>query len=675
MADKTFTYKVKIETEDGIKEVEKTASTLDQLNEAVSDLNKELGKADIGSEEFKKLSKEVGKAEGALGKARNASKGLGDQLTAIPGPIGQVAQGVKGLGTAFKALIMNPVGAVLAAIALALTTLYKAFTSTKAGAETLERVMAGLGAVIDVLRDRVLKVGEALLKFFSGDFKGAVESFKESYKGIGDEMAEEFRIAQQATRTLQEVTDATRELSVARAEQNKEIAAAKLLINDETISYEDRIKALEDVAEAEKELLKQELALEKARLQAMETLAAQSDSDKETLDAIAAQRIKLAQLEQQSLRQEKQVFDQRKMLNDKRVADAKRVADEKKKAEETYFDFVQNINLQLIEDDRERAKAELEIAYNQQLAEIDLLQTSEKEKAELRTKVYTLYLRGLAKLDEEAEKERQARWEERYAEQQTEEQRLLDITRRRLDARIQLLEVKGPEELEQLKSLLDQRMEMELMNEELTEEEKMVIRKNYEREYKTAQENLTKFDMDQMNKKLQLAAAGAQALSGFLGEETAAGKAAASAQALINTYLGASQVVSDETVPSFLKPILIAGILAAGMKQVQNINKVETKDKYAMGGFVEGEGTTTSDSISARLSTGESVINARSTGMFYETLSLINELGGGKRFKGMNQTNASPTGNEAPIIKTYVVSSDVTSQQQLDRVIKSRSII
>lgn len=675
MADKTFTYKVKIETEDGIKEVEKTASTLDQLNEAVSDLNKELGKADIGSEEFKKLSKEVSRAEGALGKARNASKGLGDQLTAIPGPIGQVAQGVKGLGTAFKALIMNPVGAVLAAIALALTTLYKAFTSTKAGAETLERVMAGLSAVIDVLRDRVLKVGEALMKFFSGDFKGAVESFKESYKGIGAEMAEEFRIAQQATKTLQEVTDATRELSVARAEQNKELAAAKLLINDETKSYEQRIGALEDVAEAERELLKQELALERARLQAMETLAAQSDSDKETLDALAAQRVKLAQLEQASLQKEKEVNDQRKALNDRRIADAKRVADEKKKAEETYFSFVQKINLELIEDDRERAKAELEIAYNQQLAEIDLLVTSEEEKAELRTKVYTLYLRGLKKLDEEAEKERQARWEEQYAAQQTEEQRLLDIARRRLDARIELLEVKGPEELEVLKTLLDQRMEMELMNEELTEEEKMVIRKNYENQYKTAQENLTKFDLEQMNKKLQLAAAGAQALSGFLGEETAAGKAAASAQALINTYLGASQVVSDETVPSFLKPILIAGILAAGMKQVQNINKVETKDKYAMGGVIDGPGSSTSDSVNAMVSTGESVINARSTGMFYETLSLINELGGGKRFKGMNQTNAVSTGSEAPIIKTYVVSSDVTSQQQLDRVIKTRSLI
>ena len=54
--------------------------------------------------------------------------------------------------------------------------------------------------------------------------------------------------------------------------------------------------------------------------------------------------------------------------------------------------------------------------------------------------------------------------------------------------------------------------------------------------------------------------------------------------------------------------------------------------KFATGGFVSGPGTGTSDSIPARLSNGESVINARSTAMFGPLLSSLNQAGGGIAF-------------------------------------------
>lgn len=54
--------------------------------------------------------------------------------------------------------------------------------------------------------------------------------------------------------------------------------------------------------------------------------------------------------------------------------------------------------------------------------------------------------------------------------------------------------------------------------------------------------------------------------------------------------------------------------------------------KLATGGLVNGIGTSTSDSIPALLSNGESVINARSTQMFKPLLSQMNQAGGGKSF-------------------------------------------
>ena len=75
--------------------------------------------------------------------------------------------------------------------------------------------------------------------------------------------------------------------------------------------------------------------------------------------------------------------------------------------------------------------------------------------------------------------------------------------------------------------------------------------------------------------------------------------------------------------------------------------------------MVYGQGSGTSDSIPALLSNGESVINAESTQMFGGVLSAINQAGGGAPI-----TNGGDS--IAPIVKTYVVASEMSSQQEAD---------
>jgi hypothetical protein len=88
---------------------------------------------------------------------------------------------------------------------------------------------------------------------------------------------------------------------------------------------------------------------------------------------------------------------------------------------------------------------------------------------------------------------------------------------------------------------------------------------------------------------------------------------------------------------------------------------------YADGGYVSGPGSSRSDSIPARLSDGEFVVNARSTAMYGGLLSMINEAGGGKKFADggpVTTSNSNMQNFQMPIIKTYVVASDVSSQQE-----------
>ena len=155
---------------------------------------------------------------------------------------------------------------------------------------------------------------------------------------------------------------------------------------------------------------------------------------------------------------------------------------------------------------------------------------------------------------------------------------------------------------------------------------------------------------------LDTASASLENMKQIMGEETNAGKAAAVAQATINTYQGVSEAIASSPPP--LNFVLAATTLAAGL---QNINKILTvqEPQLAQGGMVGGYGTGTSDSISARLSKGESVINARSTRMFKPLLSAINEAGGGRSFASGEGVGGTTMG----VVKAFVVADDMTKQQ------------
>lgn len=142
----------------------------------------------------------------------------------------------------------------------------------------------------------------------------------------------------------------------------------------------------------------------------------------------------------------------------------------------------------------------------------------------------------------------------------------------------------------------------------------------------------------------------------------------ANAQFLANpasaATLGAA-AISPIALNNISAGIGIASIIAQSAKSISEINGAKSSDavgggsepapsKFATGGLVTGVGTSTSDSIIARLSNGESVINAKSTAMFGNLLSNINQAGGGVAFGNQNNAN--------PIFKTYVVASEMTSQ-------------
>ena len=203
--------------------------------------------------------------------------------------------------------------------------------------------------------------------------------------------------------------------------------------------------------------------------------------------------------------------------------------------------------------------------------------------------------------------------------------------------------------------------------EKAIQKEKDDAEKKAREEKKKADEEAKKLKEEADKKEIEQAKAVAKAkeeitmnalnaIKGALGEESRAGKAIAVVQSTLDTYKGISAALGSAPPP--FNFIAAATTAAAGFANVNKIMGTQ-EPKLNRGGIIGGMGTGTSDSVSARLSKGESVINARSTRMFKPILSAINEAGGGRSFAAGDGSSGTTLG----AIKAFVVADDMTKQQ------------
>ena len=166
---------------------------------------------------------------------------------------------------------------------------------------------------------------------------------------------------------------------------------------------------------------------------------------------------------------------------------------------------------------------------------------------------------------------------------------------------------------------------------------------------------------DKNRQKTAIRVGAASSIAGVIGSTASANAGFLANPASISTLGLAAAVPIATNIASSV--VAVAKIISEKNKAIAEIDNASTDaggdsakptSKFATGGLVQGMGTSTSDSIIANLSNGESVINAKSTAMFGNLLSSINEAGGGVSFANKNQAN--------PIFKTYVVASEMTSQ-------------
>jgi hypothetical protein len=212
---------------------------------------------------------------------------------------GDIIGGAKTLFTVIKTgIAATGIGLLIVAFGSLLTF----FTKTKKGAELLEVAFAGIGAAINVITDRVSKFGGAIVKLFSGNFKGALTDIKGAFTGIGTEIANDTKQAIALKQAFIALRDSERELNVETAQRRADIEELKLIAEDVTKSEKERLKAAEKAFGIETDLLERRIKnaekavrIESARLKDI------LDPEAEALDNLAQKEIELATIRGESV--------------------------------------------------------------------------------------------------------------------------------------------------------------------------------------------------------------------------------------------------------------------------------------------------------------------------------------------------------------------------------------
>ena len=255
------------------------------------------------------IEAEVKSNVGKVGKDATSAAGefrvMGVSLNGVKAGFISAGVSAKAMFASIKAgLISTGIGAFVVLFGSLLTFL----TKTKVGAELLKTAFAGIGAAIAVLTDRISAIGGAIVKVFSGDFKGAVQDVKGAMTGIGDEISREIKLAVELEQTFQRIIDSERGLNLERAEANKIIMKARLDAEDETKTLEERITALQKANAEELKITAKALALQKEKVLATVAEVGLGESMAEDLDRANNEKIKLLDMETASFSMQKRLL-------------------------------------------------------------------------------------------------------------------------------------------------------------------------------------------------------------------------------------------------------------------------------------------------------------------------------------------------------------------------------
>lgn len=622
------------------------------------------------SDRLKELEKGVGDTRRNVGNYAEDIEAATANLGGMTGATGQMIKGMTGGIASIKAfnaaLMANPFVAIASAILAVISAIGKLMDRNNELAVSVKTILAPIELIITKVLDAVAALFAEIVKVF----EWLAEAYIKVYNWLGlisDETVKSIETARGMAQAQRDIYNAETDNVLVLARQRRELEKMKTIVAEQTKSLQERTEAADRGVEILRQMEEAELGVLRAKyeqIKAQNALSYTSDEDRrKEVEALAALEQKQAEYEAQrrELIGQRSGFENTERANaaaaDKKRAEdyakaQKEAAEKAKKAKEDAdkkaAETAKRVQQEVLKS-YETGITELQLRIRERNIGIvdkrkSLEDQNELNQAILEKERYRLEQGLITQAEfDNIRYEQQVAFQEKVAAIEAEEEakrreaKAMDLENQRA---IEEENITSDFERETLR--LEQQYQMEVAAAEKVGADVTLIEAKYAQIREKREKEL-------VNAKLQMTADIAGQISNIMGQESAAGKVFALAQATINTYLGASKAIAQGGIWGVAQAAIV---IAAGLKQVASIAKVKedvpktntSVRKYAKGGQIFGPshsqgGVTFVGSNGQRFEAegGENMyILNRKASSAINALSALNMQYGGRSFGGSN---------------------------------------
>lgn len=637
--------KVNVNTEAGRKAIERINQKLNENNAFI--------KENVSNYEQQKIG--IGDYEGAIKRALPGLSSLIDNTKSfVDGLIAQKAAltasvaGTTGATKAMKLFKIALASTGIGVIVIALGSLVAYLTSTQEGMDFVNRATQAVGATFQVLKDRLIGIFEGFKLLFDGEFEKGAERLKNSFKGIGQEIANEAKEASNLEGRLQAIEKAEARLEVRRAQQKADFAELKLLADDSTKSLEERSQAAVKALGGEEDIINEQVALLKEKLEITKQQNALGTSTEADLQKERDLEIEIAALQEASFNKRTELNNKLNTLKQQANATEQAQLDAIiKKQQETLnasidqmqrnleefrilnkskLDSEAELSDQLIAQEEERMSTILEMRLAILQKQVDAEKMTQEDANLEKIRLETEYQESLADIKQEYRDQEAEKLFEALEKEKEENELRKEREAEEYENYLALQEERGANEFE----LQAERLEREKQLAIQQAKEKGIATTNIEQTYAIKKEKIDRERELAQVQSVQNAISGiGSTYENYFGSSKELSIALASADALIGAQKAyISQLIPGD--PTSVPRAVAASLQAAlfGAKNVSKIAAVQFEDGGLLDGPLHRDGgipLTIAGRGGYEAEGGEYIVNRKATAAFLPLLESINK--------------------------------------------------
>lgn len=553
-------------------------------------------------EDVKKGLNETGDAAKKVANSNKEAGGsfanLKESLTSISPTANAASESFGGFNNALNLIKANPIIGVLAGLAAIIIGLFNKFSKMEGVSDSLGKAWSQLSGIFSGFINKILTPlidgFTSLVDLFTNGLINILDTLGITSKDTADRMGE---LAEQ----LDDLEDAQKDSAIAAAESNRKLQEARELAADANVPIKERIKALREASKIENEELTKivEINTTKAKLM-LEQIALELNARGELIAKIregSLESLKAARAEMMAMKN----IDKEKIAGiDQMIIAAEDAAAKRSKIGTKTEKQISSLEK---EEEEKRESARKDAAAKAAAARQKENDERVQREQEAQRKLKEVIVAGQKAIDDAL----------KVLKVQNRQTELADL-KKKFDEDVAAANAAGFSTLRIREAFRKQQDDINFKYDEqerLNKESEETARQTHmtavqEKALASLTENLTlqteatrkaaadKIAIDealiQQQRAMQQEVAGIlQNASAIFGQETAAGKAIAIAQALINTYAGATDALrAKSTLPSpfdvVAKVANVATVLATGFKSIKAITSVQVPKAGGGGG-------------------------------------------------------------------------------------------